>query len=94
MPRPVGLPKTGGRKKGSRNKAPAAKAAAIAASGLTPLDYMLQVMRDPLADPARRDDMAKASAPYCHAKLQPVDGQTGSSEIKARVRVEFVGTAP
>jgi hypothetical protein len=38
--------KTGGRKKGAPNKATAAKAAAIEASGLTPLDYMLSVMRD------------------------------------------------
>jgi hypothetical protein len=34
----------------------------------TPLEYMLAVMRDPLADFRRRDDMAKAAAPYCHEK--------------------------
>jgi hypothetical protein len=36
--------KTGGRKKGVRNKATAAKAAEVAASGLTPLDYMLSLL--------------------------------------------------
>jgi hypothetical protein len=39
--------KTGGRTKGTPNKATAAKAEEIAASGETPLDYMLRVMRDP-----------------------------------------------
>ena len=42
--------KTGGRKPGTPNKATAAKATAIAASGLTPLDFMLIVMRDESAD--------------------------------------------
>lgn len=36
--------------------------------GMSPLDYMLAVMRDPTADPARRDRMAQAAAPYVHAK--------------------------
>jgi hypothetical protein len=35
----------------------------------TPLKYMLAVMRDPHADFRRRDDMAKAAAPYCHRKM-------------------------
>src|SRR5262249_5195936 len=37
--------KTGGRKRGTPNKATAAKAAAIAASGLTPLDFTIATMR-------------------------------------------------
>jgi hypothetical protein len=37
--------KTGGRKRGTPNKATAAKAAAIAASGLTPLDFAIATMR-------------------------------------------------
>lgn len=71
--RPKGIPKTGGRKKGSRNKASAAKAAEIAASGLTPLDYMLDVMRNAEMPPDRRDDMAKAAAPYVHPKLGAIE---------------------
>lgn len=65
--------KTGGRKKGTPNKATAAKAAEIAASGLTPLEYMLAVMRDEEADPKRRDEMAKAAAPYVHPKLATLE---------------------
>jgi hypothetical protein len=40
-----------------------------ATGGETPLGYMLRVMRDSTADSARRDEMAKAAAPYIHAKL-------------------------
>jgi phage terminase small subunit len=33
-----------------------------------PLEYMLKVMNDPKADPARRDRMAVAAAPFLHPK--------------------------
>ncbi len=46
-------------------------------AGLTPLEYMLKVMRDPETPPQRRDDMAKACAPYVHPKLAAVDPDTG-----------------
>lgn len=65
--------KTGGRVKGVPNKASAAKAQEVAASGLTPLDYMLTVLRDETIAVDRRDDMAKAAAPYVHPKLAAVE---------------------
>jgi len=34
----------------------------------TPLAYMLAIVRDPTADPRRRDRMAKAAAQYCHPR--------------------------
>ena len=43
-----------GRAKGTRNRASIQREAEIKASGLTPLDYMLDVMRNKRADPARR----------------------------------------
>jgi hypothetical protein len=63
--------RSGGRKKGTPNKATTAAAikAEIAASGELPLDYMLRIMRDPNADDARRDAMAKAAAPFVHPHL-------------------------
>ena len=64
--------KTGGRKAGTPNKASAAKAAAIAASGLTPVDYMLSVMRDENAAPEVRLGAARAAAPYVHRRLSSV----------------------
>ena len=75
MPFVKGKPKTGGRKKGVKNKhnrhAELVKAAE--SSGVTPLEYMLAVMRDPKAPAHRRDDMAKAAAPYLHARLAQVE---------------------
>src|SRR5215471_16750332 len=80
-----GYPKTGGRKKGTPNKATAAKAAAIAASGLTPLDFMLDVMRNVENDLGVRLDAARCAAPYVHPKLSSVElaGKVGEP-----VRVE------
>ena len=68
-----GQPKTGGRQKGTKNTATAKREAEIAASGLTPLDYMLSVVRDTEADEKRRDAMASAAAPYVHPKLAAVE---------------------
>ena len=65
--------KTGGRKKGVPNKANIARQQAIAESGLTPLEFMLSVMRDETND--RRDRMyaANAVAPYVHPKLANIE---------------------
>jgi hypothetical protein len=62
-----------GRKPGIPNRATIARQAEVAASGQTPLDYMLGVMRDKKADKDRRDRMAAAVAPYVHPKLSAVD---------------------
>src|SRR5437868_3224792 len=40
-----------------------------AATSRTPLEYMLAVMNDSAADPARRDKMAIAAAPFMHARI-------------------------
>jgi hypothetical protein len=37
-------------------------------NGMLPLDYMLAVIRDQNATQLRRDKMAIAAAPYCHAR--------------------------
>ncbi len=62
-----------GRKHGAISKKTAELVAAVEAGGETPLDYMLRVMRETEAESTRRDDMAKAAAPYVHAKLSQVD---------------------
>lgn len=76
---PVGK-KTGGRKKGTPNRATAAKEAEIAASGLTPLQYLTSIYQDVSADDAKRMDAAKAAAPYVHPKLQPIDKEGGTAQ--------------
>ena len=60
-----------GRPKGAASRANEEARATALASGLSPLDYMLGVMRDCGVDDARRDDMAKAAAPYLHSKMAP-----------------------
>jgi hypothetical protein len=62
-----------GRPPGAVNKKTAEVQAAVAASGLTPLDYMLGVLRDPAYGPLLRMDAAKAAAPYVHPKLSATE---------------------
>ena len=90
--RPKGLPKTGGRKPGVPNKLTVERQAQVAASGLTPLDYMLRVMRDEQADDIRRADMAKAAAPYVHPRLASTE-LTGKDGGPLRVEVVKFDTA-
>ena len=61
--------KTGGRVKGVPNKKRAEFVETITRNGITPLDYMLQVLRDENAPADRRDEMAKSAAPYIHSKM-------------------------
>ena len=64
--------KTGGRRKGTPNKI-TAELREAAMEGLTPLEYMLQVLRDETEDEKRRDAMAVAAAPYLHPKLSATE---------------------
>lgn len=78
--------KTGGRQKGTPNRATAAKAAEIEASGLSPLDFMLGVLRDESKGFDARMDAAKAAAPYVHPKRAPVDGEGKESQLTVIVQ--------
>jgi hypothetical protein len=69
------LPKTGGRQKGVANKRTREIADAAIMQGLTPLEYMLAVLRDETVEPERRDEMAKAAAPYLHPRLASIEAQ-------------------
>lgn len=71
-----------GRPKGAPNRATAAKEAEIKSSGLTPLDFMLGILRDTEADQAQRFEAAKHAAPYVHPKLNSVAMQ---ANINSRV---------
>ena len=74
-----------GRRKGIPNKASRAKEDAIAQSGLTPLEYLLSVMRDEESTKGERVDAAKAAAPYIHPKLMSTElsAKAGNSVILA-----------
>lgn len=73
-----------GRKAGVRNKKTAEILIAVEASGITPLEFMLNIMRkgelpvdtDPaiqIAHNNMRFEAAKAAAPYVHAKLASIE---------------------
>jgi hypothetical protein len=59
-------------------------------SGLTPLEYMLQVMNDDNVDPNRRDRMAIAAAPFLHAKQEAQSklGKKEKAQMEARTAEE------
>lgn len=72
-----------GRKKGSKNRKTSEIAMKAAGEGITPLEYMLKVMRDKNADTSRRDDMAKAAASFVHPRLSATD-HSGELGLKHR----------
>lgn len=76
--------KTGGRQKGTPNKVTAKMRDEIAESGETPLEYMIRVMRDEESEQSRRDDMAKAAAPYLHARLSSIE-QSGELDVRQHI---------
>lgn len=76
----------GGRSKGTPNGKTAEKVAAIEASGLTPLDYMLSILRDDNLAMPDRFEAAKAAAPYVHAKLASVESKiSGELAVSAGI---------
>ncbi len=86
--RPKGLPKTGGRQKGTPNKASAAREAEIEATGLSPLAYMLAVLRDEEASTESRRWAATSAAPFVHPRLaqQRFEGPGGTNIVVELVR--------
>ena len=62
-----------GRPKGAASRANEQVRQEAAATGELPLAYMLRIMRDPSQPVGRRDEMAKAAAPFCHSRLSSVD---------------------
>jgi hypothetical protein len=87
-----------GRPRGSRNKRTRAVLEAAASGGELPLEYMLGVMRDPTVSAKRRDEMAKAAAPYLHSRLSAV-AHSGTADhadrpLDDKIVVEFVSAKP
>lgn len=92
-----------GRKKGSTTKRTREIAEKAINEGLTPLEYMLEVMRrdsaheDPkieIAREAMRFEAAKAAAPYMHPRLAAVEhsGPDGGS-IEQKIELVIVDPA-
>jgi hypothetical protein len=62
-----------GKPKGSVSKLDKVVREKALQSGLTPLDYLLGLLRDEGQNQDTRIDAAKAAAPYVHAKLANID---------------------
>ena len=77
-----------GRPKGALNRKTRERVEAVEASGLTPLDYMLSVMRDETNAPLVRLDAAKSAAPYVHAKLSTIDAKITGDLAHTIKRIE------
>lgn len=76
----------GGRPPGALNKR-TKEALEAAGEGLTPLEYMLNVLRDPSAPADRKDWAAEKAAPYLHARLSSI-------ESKNETTVRYVARVP
>lgn len=68
-----GARKGAGRKAGSATKRTREIADKAAEGGITPLEYMLEVMRNVENDPRERLSAAVSAAPFVHAKLSSVE---------------------
>jgi hypothetical protein len=63
--------------------------AQVASEGITPLAYLLGLLRDKEQSQEVRTDAAKAAAPYVHAKLANVDANLNlAGEITVRASKE------
>jgi hypothetical protein len=62
-----------GRKVGAATKKTREVADKAAAEGITPLEYMLELLRDTQQPALVRFEAAKAAAPYVHPKLSSVE---------------------
>lgn len=62
-----------GRPKGARDRHTERRIRAIEESGLTPLAYLLSVLRNEDAELTTRLEAAKSAAPYVHPRLAQID---------------------
>lgn len=97
-----GQKKTGGRKKGTPNKATASLREAFAAlkidGEIEPLDLLLAVLRDPKAAPETRFAAACKALPYRHPRLASIEhtGKDGKpleremSDLEMARRLAFI----
>ena len=79
-----GARRRAGRPKGAANRFSEQARAKAAAEGITPLEYMLSVLRNETNELGVRMDAAKASAPYMHARLESIK-HSGDADNRIKV---------
>lgn len=92
MPR-GGVRPGSGRPKGARSKLQTEITKRAVASGITPLEVMMQAMREAYdaGDMSAAAGYAEKAAPYCHARLSSVEQK---SEVRVTYAVEVPLVAP
>ncbi len=78
-----------GRRLGSQNIVSQELREQILREGPSPLEYLVEVMRDVTQDTSIRMDAAKAVAPFIHPKLQSVEHST-TDEVGYPTKIEIV----
>lgn len=81
-----------GRKKGQVSEQAAARKsmqAAALSAGLSPLDYMLSILRDEGQEQSARFAAAKEAAPYVHNRLAAVE-HSGNEDKPVKTVLELV----
>lgn len=91
-----GARKGAGRKKGSCTTKTRELAEKAIEAGISPLEYLLEVMRDVSQDQKDRIDAAKSAAPYIHPKLSSVvvDGDMSLSGELSFKQIIVQGVKP
>jgi len=74
--RPKGLPKTGGRKKGTPNRATVLLGEKLAANGYDPADELMRIAADVRTPLELSVHIHLALLPYIYPKRKPVDDST------------------
>lgn len=75
-----------GRPKGAANKRTREIADAAFEGGLTPLEYMLGVLRDEARSDQERFEAAKNAAPYMHPRLTSIEADVSTESYEDRLR--------
>ena len=71
---PRGGPRPGsGRPKGAKGKLDSETAKEVRESGVMPVNFLINVMRDKNQSMDMRVEAAKAAAPYCHPRLSSIE---------------------
>ena len=81
MAKPLGSPKIGGRVKGTPNKKTTEVVEKAKSFGITPLEFMLQMLNDPSNPNDVRASAARDAAPYVHSKMPTALQISGSLEM-------------
>jgi hypothetical protein len=80
--------KTGGRRKGSLNKATLARQKALAdlvVDAKDPVSFFTSIMRDDTAPFDKREAAADRLLPYYHPKLSSIEARTGAKSHEDRL---------